>query len=135
GLYVALPAEAAMPYYTVFPTYLPTSMIQNSVPASDMSSLKTVLDWVGARVGSNDVLITQQSIYGWARAYLSPGVRLIDYAYSSPLEGVSMAKSLGYSTIWTIWWMPGLGWYNQAYLPSGFATVFQEGNMAVYTYN
>jgi hypothetical protein len=133
-LYIALPAQQAMAYYTTYPSFVPTSMIQDSVPASDMGSLSRALGWVTIHMGQQDVLITHQAIYGWARAYLAPTAHVIDYNYSDPMRGVQRAQSLGYSTIWTIWWTPGLGWHGQAYLPNNFAIVFQNGDMAVYEY-
>jgi hypothetical protein len=134
ALYIVTPAQHAMLYYSAFPSFLPTSMIQDTVPISDMTSLKLMLEWVQLNMRPGTVLITHQAIYGWARAYLPSNANIIDYYYSSPLRGVSQAQSQGFSTIFVVWWLPGLGWHGQAYLPNGFATVFQDGDMAVYTY-
>jgi hypothetical protein len=79
------------------------------------------------------VLITHQAIYGWARAYES-SEPIVNYAYSSPLEGVQMAKALGYSSIMMIWWVNGSGWHGQPTVPVGFIPVVSDGNMAVYAY-
>jgi len=133
-LYIALPAQSAFTYYTAFPDFVPTSMVQDSVPLSDMGSLRIALSWVAGRMGPGDALLTHQAIYGWARAYLPSNDHIINYGYSNPLAGVVAANLAGYSTNWVIWWSPGLGWHDQAYLPPGFATVFQNGNMVVYTY-
>ena len=134
AIYIVVPAQHAMLYYAAFPSFLPTSMIQDSVPLSDMASLKVALDWVAIQMGPGDVLITHQAIYGWARAYLPSTNRIISYGYSDPLDGVSIAESSGCSTIWAVWWTPGVGWHGQAYLPTGFASMFLVGNMAVYKY-
>jgi len=133
-LYVALPAQQVTGYYTFFPGFVPTSMVQDNVPLSDMPGLAAALNWVADHLESHDVLIAHQTIYGWARAYLPSTANIIDYVYSSPLDGVSLAQSSGYSTIWTVWWVPGLGWHGQPYLPSGFAPIFQSGSIAVYVY-
>ncbi len=132
-LYVALPAQQAMPYYTAFPALLPTSMVQDTIAVSDMGHLQNLLGWVSARTGPATVLITHQAIYGWARAY-EPSQPIVNYEYSSPLEGVQMAKGLGYSSILMIWWVNGSGWHGQPTVPSGFVPVVLDGNMAVYTY-
>ncbi len=133
-LYIDLPAQQATGYYAIFPSFVPTSMMQDNVPLSDMPSLATVLGWVAAHLGPHEILIAHQTMYGWAKAYLPSTANIIDYVYSSPLVGVSLAQSYGYSTIWTVWWVPGLGWHGQAYLPNGFVPIFQDGNMAVYAY-
>ncbi len=134
-LYIALPARQAMPYYATFPGLLPTSMVQDTVPLSDMASLRELLDWAALRVGPGTALITHQAIYGWTRAYLpSSSNYVVNYEYSTPLEGVAKAKSAGYSSVLMIWWVNGSGWHGEASVPSGFSTVFRDGNMAVYKY-
>jgi len=133
-LYIAMPAQQAFTYYTMFPNSIPTSMVQDSVPLSDMASLRIVLNWVAARLGPDDALITHQAIYGWARVYLPSTDHIINYGYSSLLDGVTLANSSGYSNIFVIWWTPGLGWHGQSYLPNRFGIVFANGNMAAYAY-
>ncbi len=132
-LYIALPAQQAMPYYATFPGLLPTSMVQDTVPLSDMGPLKDLLSWVNAKSDPGTVLIAHQAIYGWARAY-EASQPIINYEYSSPLEGVRMAKSLGYSSILMIWWVNGSGWHEQPTVPYGFVPLVQSGSLVVYTY-
>jgi hypothetical protein len=135
-LYIALPAQQAMVYYTAYPELLPTSMIQNTIPLSDLGNLRSLLDSAAARINPGTVLITHQAIYGWARAYLpSLNNQLINYHYNPPLSGVEMARSEGYSSILMIWWIDGSGWHNQPNVPSGFSVVLQNGDLALYTYN
>ena len=134
-LYVAVPAQEAFQYYMIYPDFVPTSMLQNSVPLSDMANLRGALNWVAAHMGPDDALITHQAIYGWAKAYLPSTDHIVNYEYSNPLDGVSFAISSRYSSTWAIWWTPGLGWHGQTYFPSGFVIVFQNGDIAVYVYH
>jgi hypothetical protein len=135
-LYIALPAQRAMVYYTAYPELLPTSMIQNTIPLSDLGNLRSLLDSAAARINSRTVLITHQAIYGWARAYLPTlNNQLINYQYNAPLSGVEIARSEGYSSILMIWWIDGSGWHNQPNVPSGFSILLQNGDLALYTYN
>jgi hypothetical protein len=133
-LYIALPAQQAMPYYATFPSLLPTSMVQDTVPSSDMQSLKVTLEFAAASMGPGTVLITHQAIYGWARAYLPSGAHILNYAYSTPLDGVRMAKEAGYSSVLMIWWINGSGWHGQITVPSGFVPLLEHGNIALYAY-
>jgi hypothetical protein len=133
-LYIALPAQQAMPYYAEFPSLLPTSMVQDTVPLSDMRSLRVALDWAAVNMGPSTALITHQAIYGWARAYLPSIDPIVNYAYSNPLEGVRMARASGYSSVLMIWWVNGSGWHGQPTVPSGFVPLIKDGNMALYTY-
>ena len=134
ALYIALPAQRAMAYYAVFPSLLPTSMVQDSVSMSDMPNLRAMLDWVAANSGPDTSLITHQAIYGWARAFLPSTTHIINYGYSTPLDGVSMARSAGFTSILMIWWVNGTGWHDQPYVPNGFVTVTRDGNFEVYSY-
>jgi len=135
-LYIALPAQQAAVVFTAYPEQFPTSMVQDTIPLSDLGNLRTLLDSAAVRIGPATVLITHQAIYGWARAYLpSLNNRIINYQYNSPLTGVQMARSAGYSSILMIWWTNGTGWHNQPYVPSGFETVLAHGDLALYTYN
>jgi hypothetical protein len=135
-LYIALPAQQAMVYYTAYPELLPTSMVQDTIPMSDLGNLRSLLDAAAARIDPGTVLITHQAIYGWARAYLpSLSNRLVNYQYNDPLTGVAIAKSAGYSSVLMIWWVDGSGWHNQPNVPSGFRELIQNGDLALYTYN
>jgi hypothetical protein len=134
--YIALPAQQAAVFYTAYPEQFPTSMVQDTIPMSDLGNLRTLLDSAAVRIGPSTVLITHQAIYGWARAYLpSLNDRIINYKYNSPLTGVQMARSEGYSSILMIWWINGTGWHNQPYVPGGFETLLANGDLALYTYN
>src|SRR5437660_11753894 len=84
----------------------------------------------------SSVLITHEGIYGWAREYL-PGYsdRVVNYGHASPILGVQMARSAGYSKILMIWWVNGSGWYGQRDVTSGFSPLTVDGKMAIYQYN
>ncbi len=131
--YATLPAEIALPYYTAFPTFIPTSMIQNTVPLSDMGNLKDALHWTNTHMSPDVVLITHQAIYGWVREYLPSLNRVINYGISSPLVGLEMARSAGFGRVFMIWWIDGQGWHGQQYVPAAFELEFTAGNIAVYT--
>jgi hypothetical protein len=133
-LYIALPAQQAMPYYATFPSLVPTSMVQDSVSMSDMPSVRAMLDWVAVNSGPNTVLITHQAIYGWARAYLPAATHIVNYAYLTPLDGVMVARSAGYTSILMIWWVNGSGWHGQPNVPSGFVPLIEGGSIALYVY-
>jgi hypothetical protein len=135
ALYIAIPSQSAMTYYALFPALLPTSMIQDTVPSSDMVGLMLLLNSAASRMDPGTVLITHQAIYGWARAYLPTlSHRIVNYEYSSPLEGVKTARSEGFSSILMIWWVNGTGWHDQPNVPGGFGVLQQVGELALYNY-
>jgi len=131
-LYLALPAQSAFVYYTAYPALLPTSMVQDTVPFSDMDSLMELMQWAASMSDAQTALITHQAIYGWARAYFPASERIVNYEYSSPLVGVERARLGGYSSMMMIWWVNGLGWHGQPDVPATFSSLVRSGNMAVY---
>jgi hypothetical protein len=135
ALYVASPAQQAMPYYAMFPSYLPTSMLQNTVPLSEMASLRQALAWVSDEMVPNEVLITHSAIYGWARIYFDYPDRILTYGFSSPLVGLKSAISAGYKTVFLIWWNNGTEWYHEPIVPSPFTQIHAEGKISVYVYS
>ena len=57
--FIVLPAQASLPYYTIFPNYMPSSMVQNSVPLSDCSDVVNALNWINTCANTgNSCLIT-----------------------------------------------------------------------------
>jgi hypothetical protein len=129
---VLLPAQEAFPYYGVYPAFVPTSMIQSTVPLSDMSSLMRALDWTAANMKPGMALIAGATVYGWARDYFPLQDRIVDYGYGTPSQGAEMAISAGYSSVIMIWWSYGQGWYGQTPIPSAFFPVHQDGTVEVY---
>jgi hypothetical protein len=134
AIYIATPAQQSMVYFTVFPNDMPTSMVQNTVPLSDMSDLRGLLDWAAMQMTPGTALLAHEAIYGWVRAYLPTTVNVVNYWNSSPLTGVNIAKSLGYSSALMIWWVNGSGWHGQPTVPSGFVPLKSQGNLVVYRY-
>ncbi len=131
-LYIGLPAQSAFPYSTAFPSLLPTSMVQDTVPLSDMDSLIGLMNWVASNSNSQTALITHQAIYGWARAYFPASDRIVNYEYASPMVGVEKARLEGYSSMLMIWWVDGLGWHGQPGVPHSFTPLLRSGDLAVY---
>jgi hypothetical protein len=134
ALYIATPAQQSMVYFTVFPNDMPTSMVQNTVPLSDMSDLRILLDWTAMHMTPGTALLAHEAIYGWVRAYVPTTVNVVNYWNSSPLTGVNLAKSLGYSSALMIWWVNGSGWHDQTTVPIGFVPLKYQGDLVVYQY-
>ena len=131
-LYVFLPAQEAFVYYGLYPSFIPTSMVQSTVPLSDMASLVRSLQWAAANMKPGMALITNATIYGWARDYFPFKDRIVDYGYGISTRGIEMALSAGYSSAIMIWWAYGEGWYGQASIPNTFVPVHRDGAMEVY---
>lgn len=134
--FIFLPAEMAFPYFRLFPYYLPSSMLQNSVPLSDCADIVKVLNWIEAEAENNTVLLVHAAFHGWALLCLnnSSKVHIVSYGYASPREAAQVTHEAGYSKVYLVWWLSGKGWHGLASLPSCFVEIFHSGRIAAYEY-
>lgn len=133
--FMFLPAELAFPYFSLFPKYVPSSMLQNSVPLSDCEDVVRVMSWYGQNVGASGTLLLHDAFSGWADLYLNAGCRVVDYGYENPQAAAEKLVADGPGSVYVIWWVPGEGWHGLSSLPSSFFEVFRSGRIAVYEYN
>jgi len=132
--FVFLPAEAAFPYFRAFPYYIPSSMLQNSMPLSDCGDVVKVLKWVEANVGNDGVLLVHDAFQGWVFLYLNNDVRVVHYGYASLEEAARVTFGSGHVKVYLVWWVSGEGWHGLASLPASFVEVFRSGRIAAYEY-
>jgi hypothetical protein len=132
--FVFLPAEAAFPYFNICPYYVPSSMLQNSVPLSDCEDVVRALNWVkDNNVCSSEILLVHDAFNGWALLY-ADGVKIVSYGYASPEKATISFSEQGYGPIYLIWWVSGEGWHGHVSLPLTFKEVFRSGRIAVYEF-
>jgi len=131
SLFAVLPAQSAFPFYTAFTQYVPSSMVQSSLPSSDYSHVVSAMIWINTHTNSDSVVITQQAFYGWARNYLSPGKVVVNCYLASPTSAIGDVRS--YNHVFTVWWTNGTGWF-QASFPTGARPVVSFGDLVVYQY-
>ena len=130
--FVFLPAEFAFPYFSVYSCYVPSSMLQNSVPLSDCGDVVRVFGWVDVNVGDGGVLLVHDVFHGWALLCLNDGVGVLRYGYASPVDAALVFSEQGYGRLFLVWWVSGEGWHGVVSLPSSFRMVFRSGRIAVY---
>src|SRR5207244_12261547 len=127
--YAILPAQSALSLYTVFPQYVPSSMVQSSLPFSDYPNVVNAMLWVDSHLGSDSILITQQAFYGWARSYLSPDKQVVNSFLGSPSSAIDQTGS--YTHVVTVWWVEGAGWF-QGSFPVGAKPLVRFVGLAAY---
>jgi hypothetical protein len=133
--FVLLPAMFAFPYFRAFSYYVPSSMLQNSVPLSDCEDVVRALAWVNAGLGSDGVLLVHDAFHGWALLYLSDSNRVVCYGYGDPEVAAWELFETGVRRLFVVWWVSGEGWHGQASLSSRFVEVFCSGRIAVYEFS
>ena len=133
--FMVLPYNFAVPYYSLFILYVPSSMLQNTVPLSDCRDTVNALHWVKDNMHSDARLLVHDAFYGWASLTLN-GNQLIPYGYDNPATFAQQLVENGSEYhLYLIWWVNGSGWHGQPTVSSAFGEVYESGKIAVYTYN
>jgi hypothetical protein len=133
--FIVLPNSLAFPYYTGFPLYVPTSMLQNTVSLSDCQDTVNVLQWMETNVDDDGFLLAHDAFYGWASLTLDAD-RLIRYGYESPeVVAQELVENGSESPLYLVWWVDGSGWHGQSAVSSVFGEVYESGNIALYAYD
>src|SRR2546425_1280469 len=130
GMYSTIQA-ASVPYFTLFVSYVPTSLLQSSIPLFDSADVVQAMHWLEVSMPSNSAVITHEAFYGWARAYLSPDRTVINSLLNSPSSELNLATNYGH--VFTVWWVPGSGWFSPTF-PTGASVSAVFGDIAVYEY-
>ena len=148
GCYLAAPPEKAFPYfsdYNPYKAYIQSSMLQSTIPISDIDDVMYSLDWISENAGGECVLILHEAFYPWSllRGEVGCGIVLVrERNLSNPVRGtfadeltkISERLADDGKAVYTIWWVEGKGWYNVPSLPSCFKQLVSYGHIAVYTY-
>jgi len=131
--FILLPASMAFPYFGLFPNYVSSSMLQNSVALGDCGDVVEALAWVNGSLGSDGVLLAHDAFCGWAFLYLNQ-VQIVCYGYADPVDVAWKMVANGYDRLFLVWWVSGEGWHGVASLSSCFVEVFRSGRIAVYEF-
>jgi hypothetical protein len=131
--FVLLPAGMAFPYFGLFPNYVPSSMLQNSVALSDCGDVVKALAWVNGSLCSGDVLLVHDAFYGWSLLYLDRA-RVVCYGYENPQTAARETFADGCRRLFLVWWVSGDGWHGWSTLPPCFVEVYRSNRIAVYEY-
>jgi len=148
GYYLVAPPEKAFPYfsdYNPYKAYIESSMLQSTIPISDIDDVMASLDWIAENSGGGCVLILHEAFYPWS--LLRDGVKCrvvlvrernlskpIRETFADKLTEISEKFADNGKTVYTIWWVEGKGWYNVPSLPKSFKRLASYGDIAVYTY-
>jgi hypothetical protein len=132
--FVVLPSNVAFPYFAIFPLYVPTSMLQNTVPLIDCKDTANALQWVKSNMADNGLLLVHRAFYGWGSLALN-GNQLVFYGYENPeTVAQSLEENGSRQQLYLIWWVNGSGLHGQPTVSSMFRQVYESGEIAVFTY-
>jgi hypothetical protein len=128
--FMVLPPESALPYFTNSHTlpYVPSSMLQNTVPLPDSIDIVKALRWFDGTRSEDSILLASYAFVGWARLYSSdPKI----YEYGSAVQ-VNNSNLSSYKHLYVIYWAVGHGWFEQSLLPTGTVEIYRSGQISVY---
>jgi hypothetical protein len=132
--FMVLPNGTALLYYNAFPTYVPKSMLQNTLQLSDCQDTANALQWAQNNMPRNAHLLVHDAFYGWASLTLNNS-QLICYGFDNPETVAQKLEENGSAyPLYLIWWVNGSGWYGQSSMSSAFRQVYQSGRIAVFTF-
>jgi hypothetical protein len=133
GSFIAMPNTAPFPYFQAWPMqkYIPSSMLQNTIALEDCPDTENALDWVNSRMEDHSLFIAHTAFYGWALQTLNV-THTQHYGWGNPAQAAEEAKTMGYTNVYTIWWVRGLGWNPP--MPDAFQMVYQSNRIAIYEY-
>jgi hypothetical protein len=128
-------------------TYIPSSMLQNTLSITSNPSLVNCFNWINDNSADDSVLVIHYALYDLARIYADGKIVHVNHspsiyvhlqnetALTDDLVAASIAaQANGNSTVYTVWWINGKGWYQVPSLPSEFLEVYRIDDMAVYIF-
>ena len=132
--FMVLPNNDSLSYFGNYPTYIPKSMLQNTVQLSDCQDTTNALLWAQNNIPANGYLLVHQAFYGWATLYFDLN-RLNPYFFANLTNIASNIQENSTSNpLYLIWWINGSGWYGQPNVPASFSEIYHSNNIAVYKY-
>jgi hypothetical protein len=130
SLFIALPSQIASHYFSTPYTvrYVPSSMMQNTVPLSDSDDVRSALGWLDENAGTDSALLAHYAFVGWAELY-TDDLEIVTYFTIDEVEGFDLGGS---SHVYTIWWERGTGWYQDQAPSQDFSEIHRSGRIVIY---
>ena len=139
-LYMTSPTTNPVSTYVVLwpaSKFSPATMMANTVPVQDTQGTIQAIQWLNQVMDpESSCLIAREVFVNWAKINLRTDATIVHYSENLD-DGLTLAKTHGYTNIYWIWWADdGTGqlWYGQP-VPTTFTPIHQEGNIAIYKYS
>ena len=128
--FIVLTPQNALPYLTSEHTrpYIPTSLMQNTIPLDRVRSVENCVWWLNAKVGPEDVLVVSNAFYGYVQVEGKP---MPIYTFYNVKE-IDWSSFRDKQMIYSISWSDQSNWYVGGELPPMFHVVFSSDNVGVF---
>jgi hypothetical protein len=130
--FLVLPNSDAISYFTNYNSYVPKSMLQNTLQLSDCQDASNTLLWARNNLPADSYLLTHVAFYGWASLTFDIN-RIVFYGYDDPSVAAMQFANSSYS-VYLIWWVNGTGWYGRPTVSAVFSEVYNSGDIAIFKY-
>lgn len=151
GFYVTAAPQTQISFFSSdnpFLVYIPSSLVQNTLPICENPSLVNCFEWLNNNTDQNSAVVMHYALFDLSNIYLhGPLVIYIAnpasiYVHTQNqtalvndmIDASVSALNAGNSTVYTVWWVNGKGWYEIPSLPPAFIEVYRSGQMAVYAF-
>jgi hypothetical protein len=112
--------------------YLPSTMLQNTVPHRDVEGVVDVMNWLNERMEDGSGILLHQVFLWWGRLYLDDKIVIIHYSIDVQ-EGLDVALEQGFNPVYLVWWEENPGWY-PVDVPNDYIQIFESDRIAAFQY-
>lgn len=113
--------------------YLPSTMLQNTVPLRDVEGVVEAMDWLNEHMTDGSGVLLHQAFFSWGKLYLDKENVIVGYV--ADVEGaLDMALENGLNPVYLVWWEENIGWYRSIVVPNNFMQVFESDRIAAFQY-
>jgi len=132
-LFMVLPLEHAVFYSSWTCSYLPSSMLQSTVPLEDVDGVVNCFEWLNRNMGVGSCVLVHHCFLWWAKLYLDENFTIVYFSMNLS-RGLEVALEKGFGMVYLVWWNVDTGWYDYIEVPEGFKPVYSSGRISVYVY-
>jgi len=113
--------------------YLPSTMLQNTVPIRDVESVVEAIDWLNEHMTDGSGVLLHHAFFSWGKLYLDKKNVIVHYV--TDIEGaLGEALENGLDPVYLVWWGENIGWYRSIVVPNYFMQVFESDRIAAFQY-
>jgi len=136
SLFMTVPLFSGRAGLFGFPTttsYLPSSMLSNTVPVQDVDGVVNAMKWLNKEMSDASALLAHDAFLSWSELHLDS--KHVKVYFKNDIEGaMNTALEKGFDTVYFVWWNENIGWYDLN-VPKDFVSVFSSGRITVFEHS